>query len=634
MIEVVINPNTSLVEVLNEPIVIEIGGGLGSGGSGGIGGGENVGAGDGVFKQVSGTNLQFKTLLAGSNITLTPAANTITISAPTPTLDDILSDSDDAGGNTITNLGAPVGASDAARLQDIPTSLPPSGAAGGDLTGSYPNPTLAAVIGLTPGTYGSGTHYPTFTVDAKGRITVASQLALPSGISVGSSAGGDLTGTYPNPSIQNNAVTYAKIQQVTANRLLGRVGSNGSVQEIQLGAGLEFDGTVLQVNEFDALGWLIDGNATTADKKIGSTTAYAVSLVTDDTERIKLHADGTITINGVLQDNAVTEILALDGDGNLVFRDADSIGGFVNPMTSIGDLIVGTTDGAPARLGIGTSGQVLTSNGTTIEWSSASAAVFTGDVTFVLSSGKSFGKYLNGQTAAWTGLTAIEAIEDAALEYIDPVFTSFSVTGQATTVEVGTTLSGSKTFTWAITENSGDVDDIDIYDNTAASTLLAATPNDGTQSQTVTTIQLNTNGATQSWKAIGNNSDPVDTFDSSNFVVTGRFYRFYGPSATTPANSADVRALPSSAFQTSDANTFTLNTGTTEDKFVVALPPGVDIATVIDLDAFDTDITSEYISLGTITVDDAGSTGRTYNLYEMNLGGPYSSNHRHQITTV
>jgi hypothetical protein len=206
-----------------------------------------------------------------------------------------------AGGNKLTGLGAGSAAGDSLRFEQLFSQGQPANIAsaattdiGAQLT------TLLNVTGTTTITsFGANYNGPRFLrFDGILTLTHGASLVLPGAANITTAAGdsaivvplgspatgwrvvayqraADAPGAVPNNSvstakIQDDAVTFAKIQNITTARLLGRAtAGTGNAEEIQLGTNLSFTGATLNAAGLSG--------ASTAEAQAGTDNTKAIT---------------------------------------------------------------------------------------------------------------------------------------------------------------------------------------------------------------------------------------------------------------------------------------------------------------------------------------------------------------------
>ena len=121
---------------------------------------------------------------------------------------------------------------------------------------------------------------------------------------------------------------------------------------------------------------------------------------------------------------------------------------------------------------------------------------------------------------------------------------------------------------------------------------------------------------------------------SSSKTVSGAYKNFGYANTVSPTNGADIRtaALATSTF----GKTFKFDTGTTNTKYIIAIPKTKTIKSIIDTGGalpVTLVVGVDYIESTAITqVPDGGGVLADYKVYEFSPTIPYSTNHKHNVT--
>ena len=273
---------------------------------------------------------------------------------------------------------------------DLSGSASIDGTANVTITGTLP------ATGVSAASYGSATAIPVITVDAKGRLTAVSTVAvsIPSGsISV---TGGDFTlsGTT-GTAITNATLATVNSNVGTFNNLT--VNAKGLVTAASNAAyALSTDITPLKKQEF---------TATAAQTTFSISSGYTVGTVQVFANGIALAAADFTATNGttvVLTDARVAGDNIIISSGGAFQAGVATLTGTetLTNKTITSGILLGTLSAGGS---VGTSGQVLTSTGSGVQWSTASS----GGSSLPTQTGNA-GKMLitDGTTTSWSGFTS------------------------------------------------------------------------------------------------------------------------------------------------------------------------------------------------------------------------------------
>jgi hypothetical protein len=280
----------------------------------------------------------------------------------------------------------------------------------GDLTGTGTGTITATLTnsGVAAGSYGNASSIPTFTVDTKGRLTAAGTVSVTStGVPYTGATGAVNLGAYD---LRVNGLTVGLgAGAVSGNTAIG-------VQPLTINT-TGYNNTAVGYNALDnnktgynntALGYGADANldyhynATAIGYQAIVTASNAIQLGNTSVTNVK--TSGTYTAGSVTYPNAhgsASQVLSTTGSGTLAWTtiDAGTLSGTTlkstvtgSSLTSVGTITSGVWSGTAVAVGkggtgltsVGTNGQVLSSNGTSIVWTTPS----TGDTHSI---GESYG---------------------------------------------------------------------------------------------------------------------------------------------------------------------------------------------------------------------------------------------------
>jgi hypothetical protein len=249
----------------------------------------------------------------------------------------------------------------------------------------------------------------------------------------------------------------------------------------------------------------------------GWETPDDTDLVKDGAAAIRTALGGVDTSFVDLKGGTTGQVLAKASNTDLDFVWSADAAGMTNPMTTTGDTIYSSSGSTPARLGIGTTGQVLTVAGGVPAWASPSSGGMT-----VLASGSLSGSAVN-LTGISSGYIDLKLVIRNYIPATDATYMEMRLNNDST--------SNYYPLTYTVLSN-----EIFAGESFALSKQAISQQQDNAVSQSIIVVDLRDYANTTTWKmgeTVGYTNDDANT---AKFNARGGFFIYGGTSAISQIN--------------------------------------------------------------------------------------------------
>lgn len=276
----------------------------------------------------------------------------------------------------------------------------------------------------------------------------------------------------------------------------------------------------------------------------------------------------------------------------------------------------------------------------------SSAGILNSDFEVKIANGKTFGKYKNGDIIPGEGKTLEEFFDDVLTEVVPPTYISpsASISTNQIKYEVGEVvdIELSSSFNQ---NDAGSVSSVSILKNglVVSNSELYLDENVSIPSSSSPIVYRARYDYNQG--PIKNNNlgdpDPSGRIPAGNVLsntisIYGFKKFFYGTTDEFPEGTPvdpsliDVRSSGQYQFEDENNQEFIIQTGSEFNSFWFWVPDEYELDEVIDLDALNVNLNSQYLMYNK-SINNGGGGTLMGKIYVMRQAVPYSSNHRHKV---